>query len=124
MNLSAITNNWLYYYVSVQYFSNIAFQYYAEIYYPVMADNVNNILSVSSATATNQYCDGSYPLIPSSSSLYIGAGYVSSYTPFYGIISDIVLITNSYTASGYQFYLRHGTTRITLWLNWDDNIIL
>ena len=61
-------------------------------------------------TEKNLIYDGSWPLIPGSSTLYIGGGvYTGS---FCGIITDIVLITNSYTEAGYEFYLRHGTTGI------------
>ena len=63
-------------------------------------------------TQKNQVYDGSWPLLPATSILYIGQSVTSAWSPFCGQITDIVLITNSYTESGYEFYLRHGTTGI------------
>ena len=63
-------------------------------------------------TEKNLLYDGSYPLLPASSTLYIGQSNISAFTPFCGQMTDIVLITNSYTEASYEFYLRHGTTGI------------
>ena len=63
-------------------------------------------------TKKNLVYNGSWPLIPASSILYIGQSVTSFFSPFCGQITDIVLITNSYTEAGYEFYLRHGTTGI------------
>ena len=65
-------------------------------------------------TEKNLAYDGSYPILPASSNLYIGQSTASNWSSFCGQITDIVLITNSYTEAGYEFYLRHGTTGIYL----------
>ena len=63
-------------------------------------------------TEKNLIFDGSWPLLPASSKLYIGQSVSSNWSPFCGQITDIALITNSYTEAGYEFYLRHGNTGI------------
>ena len=108
--MASATGKWLYYYASINYPTNTTFDYYTEIYYPAKADNINNAQSVSFVTEKNLVYNESWPLYPASSTLYIGQSIASAWRPFYGQIADIVLITNSYTKAGYEFYLRHGTT--------------
>ena len=110
--MASATGNWLYYYVSINYPTSTLFDYYSEIYYPAKADTINNALSVSYMAQKNIVYGESWPLLPASSTLYIGQSTKSYFSPFCGQITDIVLITNSYTEAGYEFYLRHGTTGI------------
>ena len=67
---------------------------------------------MSSNAQKNLVYSESWPLIPASSTLYIGQSPAYIWNPFCGQITDIVFITNSYTEAGYEFYLRHGTTGI------------
>ena len=115
--MASATGNWLYYYASINYSTSTTFDYYTEIYYPAKAENINNALSISYKTDKNINYNGAWPLLPASSTLYIGQSIASSWSPFCGQITEIVLITNSYTEAGYQFYLRHGTTGIYLFIS-------
>ena len=110
--MASATGKWLYYYASIDYPTSTTFNYYTEIYYPAKANNINNAKSVSFMTQKNQLYNGSWPLLPTSSTLYIGQSMAPNWSPFFGQITDIILITNSYTEAGYEFYLRHGTTGI------------